>query len=153
MDKSIWNASHHVLLNYGDCGLWFVQRLISESMLHQLGELIDLVKEKLAAEEAELKEIWFRMALCISHLAIVLRSLAKPDRQKWVSLLVEVLRAMLPAPVAVHKTVLKALLLLWQADEDPSRTYAEESQQLEALRKSPRLQDVRSEFRELVSAC
>ena len=130
-----------------------MQRLISENMLRQLGELIDLVKEELPAEEAELKEVWFRMALCINHLAMVLRSLAKPDRQKWVSLLIEVLRAMLPAPVAVHKTVLKALLLLWRADEDPLRTYEEECQQLEALRTSPRLQDVSSEFRELDSAC
>ena len=113
MDKSIRHASHHILQIYSNAGLHFVRRLVSESMLHQLGELL---QEKLPSEEAELKEVWFRISPCLNHFANVLRSMSRPQRQKWASLLVEVLRAMLPAPSGVHKTILAAVLLLWQAE-------------------------------------
>ena len=62
------------------------------------------------------------------------------------SLLVKVLHGMEWAPTSVHKIVLGDLLLLWRADDNPRRTYAEALQQLEALKKSPRFQNVRVDF-------
>ena len=147
MDKSIRHASHHILQSYSNGGLHFVRRLVSESMLHQLGELL---QEKLPSEEAELKEVWFRISPCLNHFANVLHSMSTSQRQKWASLLVEVLRAMLPAPSGVHKTILAAVLLLWQAEKDPLRKFPEENRQLVALAKSSRLQG-RSEFSKLVA--
>ena len=71
---------------------------------------------------------------CRAHLDNVVRALAKPQRQKWVSLLVKALES-LRGQKSETLTLISDLKLLWRADDDPSRSYAEAEQQLKALMK------------------
>ena len=149
-EESLWLAAHHVLLNYGLGSSPAVQNQISESMLDLLGEMLkDLPREATRPSRA----LWRRIQRCKSHLKIVLRSLSKPQRQNWVSLLVEALHGTQAAPTSVHKSLLGELLLLWRADDNPRQTYAKALGQLEALRKSEAFRDSGPEFDALSAAC
>ncbi|CAE7208642.1 unnamed protein product [Symbiodinium sp. CCMP2592] len=102
----------------------FVQQLIAEAMLGLM--------ENLLAEPVELSDdISSRAVQCSSHLPWVVRALTKPQRQKWVSLLVRLLQGQ--RSYHYQKTVMEHLELLWRADDDPRRSYTEADQQLLTL--------------------
>eukprot|EP00439_Symbiodinium_sp_Y106_P035565 s4057_g4.t1 len=128
-------AANHLVSNYGLGGLRFVHRLIAEAML---GRMEDLLLESTEISE----EVWSQAMECTYHLAYVLCTLTKPQRQKWVSQLVKALRSPESLQGRLQKDLFSSLQLLWRADDDPARSYAEADHQLKALLKqsSGRLQ-------------
>ena len=134
-DESVRIAANHLVSNYGLGGLRFVHRLIAEAML---GRMEDLLLESTEISE----EVWSQAMECTYHLAYVLRTLTKPQRQKWVSQLVKALRSPESLQGRLQKDLFSSLQLLWRADDDPARSYAEADHQLKALLKqsSGRLQ-------------
>ena len=94
--------------------------------------------EDLLANASETLE---EIAACHRKLVLVFRSLSKPQRQKWVSLMVKLL---------MYRQYRKdgliwRLKMLWLADDDPRRTYAESAEQLQTFAK-PASADVRQEL-------
>ena len=128
-DACLRKSAHFIVLNYGKGGLPFVKQMIADAMLTLMG---DMLPESTGISQTTLKQVMH----CARHLDNVLRTLAKPQRQKWVSLLVKALES-LQGRESYRKmlTLIADLKLLWRADYDPSRTYAEAEQQLKALLK------------------
>ena len=62
---------------------------------------------------------------CAGHFTVVLPALTKPQRQKWMSLLV----GALPKRKPFRKRVISNLEILWRADDDPRRSCATEAPQ------------------------
>ena len=125
-DVSVRKHAHHLLGNYGFGGLPFVKQMIAESMLEQMEDLLP--------ESAEIsKEALEQVMRCAQHLTDVLRALTKPQRQKWVSLLVRALQSEESFQAQFQETLFSDLKLLWRVDDDPRRTYAEADQQLKAF--------------------
>ena len=121
-DKSVRSQAHHVLMNYGLGGLPFVQQLIAEELLGLMGDLLP--------ESAEIsKKASLEAQRCSRHLYCIVRALTKCQRQKWVSMLVRVLKSQ----QAFHSSLIDDLQLLWRADDDPRRSYAEAERQLKAF--------------------
>ena len=128
-DASVRTSAHYIVSNYGFGGLVLVKQMIADAMLTLMGNLLS---ESTGSSQATLKQVM----QCTGHLDDVVRTLAKPQRQKWVSLLVkalESLRGHESHPETL--TLIADLKLLWRADDDPCRTYAEAEQQLKALKK------------------
>ena len=105
-----------------------MKQMIAESMLEQMEDLLP--------ESAEISKEALKQAMqCGKHLTSVLRALTKPQRQKWVSLLVRALQSEESFQDQFQKTLFSDLKLLWRVDDDPRRTYAEAEQQLKAFSK------------------
>ena len=82
VDASVRKAAHHIVTNYVRGGLPWVQQVIAEAMLGRMENLwVDEISQ------AALAQLW----RCSSHLGDVVRALDRPQRQRWVSLLVRVL--------------------------------------------------------------
>ncbi|CAE7763841.1 unnamed protein product [Symbiodinium necroappetens] len=127
-DVSVRKHAHHLLGNYGFGGLPFVKQMIAEAMLDQMEDLLP--------ESAEISKEALKQAMqCAEHLTRVLRALTKPQRQKWVSLLVRALQSEESFQAQFQETLFSDLKLLWRVDDDPRRTYAEAEQQLKAFSK------------------
>ncbi|CAE7900581.1 unnamed protein product, partial [Symbiodinium sp. KB8] len=126
-DASVRTFAHYIVSNYGAGGLRFVKQMIADAMLTLMGNLLS---ESTGISQATLTQVM----QCTGHLDNVVRTLAKPQRQKWVSLLVEALES-LRGHESETLTLIADLKLLWRADDDPCRTYAEAEQQLKALKK------------------
>ena len=117
--------AHNLVGEHGFGGLPFAKQLIAEAMLGQMEDLLP--------ESAEVsKESLEKAMQCAKHLTVVLRTLTKPQRQKWVSLLVRALQID-EGQAQFRKTLISDLMLLWRVDDDPRRTYAEAEQQLKAF--------------------
>eukprot|EP00439_Symbiodinium_sp_Y106_P023731 s4263_g2.t3 len=128
-DASVRTSAHRVVRSYGKGGLPFVRQMIADAMLTLMGHVLS---ESTGISQATLPQVM----QCTRHLDNVVRALAKPQRQQWVSLLVkalESLRGHESHPETL--TLISDLKLLWRADDDPSRSYAEAEQQLKALMK------------------
>ena len=133
-DASLRSSAHHLVANYGKGGLPFVRQMIADAMLTLMGHVLS---ESTGISQATLPQVM----QCTRHLDNVVRALAKPQRQQWVSLLVkalESLRGHESHPETL--TLISDLKLLWRADDDPSRSYAEAEQQLKALKKQAFMQ-------------
>ena len=126
VDQPVGKAARHIVHNYGRGGLPFVQEMIAEAMLGLMGDLL--------SESTEISpETEIQVMRCTRHLQYVVRVLSKPQRQKWVSLLVRVLRSQ----TANHSEIfIEDLKLLWRSDDDPRRNYSEAERELRSLRKS-----------------
>ncbi|CAE7246182.1 unnamed protein product [Symbiodinium sp. CCMP2592] len=132
-DASVRDAAHCVLRTYGRNGLPFVQQLIAETML-------GLTQNLLPDSATISQEVSIQVVACTRHLDNVVQALAETQRRQWVSLLFRVLHGQgqkvrqvtrHPKEVVVEELV-KRLKLLWRADDDPNRSYAE-TEQLRAL--------------------
>ena len=127
VDESVSLSAHLLILNHAFGCHPFVQQLISEAML---GVMADLLPESAEiTKEASIKAEW-----CAEHLEWIWRALTRSQRQKWVSFLVRLLQGQ----KACQITLIDRLKLLWRADDDPSRSYAEADQQLKVLSHQPR---------------
>ena len=122
VDDSLSRASEEVIINYATDGLPFVQQPVAETMLCRMEDLVE------SGIPGKLKLIW----VCVQILAVVLRSLDLPQRQRFVSLLVK----LLPEPRVDKARVIRQLESLWRADDDPRRSYAEARQQLRIFERS-----------------
>ncbi|CAE7244569.1 unnamed protein product [Symbiodinium sp. CCMP2592] len=122
VDDSVRWSAHHLIQNHVGLGSHAsVQRLIAEAMLGLMADRLP--------ETAEIcKENSYQVLRCSLPLPWVVRALTKSQRQKWVSLLVRLLD-----PKSYQSTVIEHLTLLWRADDDPRRSYAEADRQLQAL--------------------
>ena len=115
VDASVRKAAHHIVLNYGRGGLPCVQQLIAEAMLG--------LTENVLQESTEIsQEVWTEVSMCSCHLENVMRALEKPQRQRWVSLLVRVLLSR--QPFVDPNALFSDFQLLWRADDDPRRSFA-----------------------------
>ena len=129
-DASVADAAALLVFNYASNAISFVQQPIAEATLALME---DSVKSNIPTN---LKQ----MARYSRTLTKVLRSLSKPQRQQWVSLMVKLLM-----DHDVSKThVISELKMLWVADDDPKRTYAEAEQQLWMVANSERTGEVKS---------
>ena len=122
VDAPVRSAAQYVILTHATGSQPFVQQLISEAML---GLMADLLPE---AVELSIHTS-FQAVQCSDHLPWIIRTLTKPQRQKWVSLLVRHLQGQ----TFYQKTLMEHLELLWRADDDPRRSYAEAEQRLRTL--------------------
>ena len=118
-DVSVADDAMYVVLNYSADGLPSVQQTIAEAML-SLMEV--LVKSGIHANKK-------RIGDCIMRLTMVLRSMSKPQRQKWVSLMVKLLMS---RDVKADPLIWR-LNMLWLADDNPRETYTEARKQLRTL--------------------
>ena len=126
VDLSVREHAHRLVADYGFGGLPFVQQTIAEAMLGQMEDLLP--------ESADIsKEALQRAMRCAEHIAIVVRGLTKPQRQKWVSLLVRALQIDEEIEHQFQERLISDLKILWRADDDPRRSYAEADQQLKAF--------------------
>ncbi|CAE7940283.1 unnamed protein product [Symbiodinium necroappetens] len=122
-DVFLADAARLLVLNHAAGGLPFVQRPIAKATL---GILEELVESNMSANTSS-------TILCDYILGVVLRLLDKPQRQKWVSLLVKLLMDNDDFP---KSTVVCRLRMLWLADDDPIRTYAAALHQLQLFAES-----------------
>ncbi|CAE7907110.1 PAO3, partial [Symbiodinium sp. KB8] len=116
-DTSVAAAAHDIVHNHASDALPFVQQAIAESMLALMEDLVT------SNMRANLKQI----GPCAHTLEKILRSLSKPQCQKWVSLTVKLL---MDPHVTDKERLVWQLKMLWLVDDDPKRTYAEAEQQL-----------------------
>ncbi|CAE7176817.1 unnamed protein product, partial [Symbiodinium necroappetens] len=116
-DASVAAAAHHIVHNHASDALPFVQQTIAEGMLTLMENLVtSSIRDNLQEIEP-----------CTRTLEKVMRSLSKPQRQKLVSLMVKLLMS---PDVTDRQRLVWQLKMLWLADDDPKRTYAEAEQQL-----------------------
>ena len=135
-DAEVSKAAHSMLLKYGRGGLPFVQRRIAESMLDLLGDLM----RDLPSQYRGLLEVFGRVRGCSSHLRTFVRVLESSERQRWLSLLVETLRAVRSTTATnrkkllrFHKRVLEDMVILWSLDENRQQTNADAFHHLTSL--------------------
>ena len=135
-DVFVRRAAHYVVRNHVWGGLGYVNELVAEAMLSQMRDIWSGSAQMLA------RETWVYAQLCLQHLEDLLRSLTKPQRQEWASFLVAALHtdtvqsASAASRAKCQIRVLQELKLLWLADDDPNRSYADTKRQLEDLRTS-----------------
>ncbi|CAE7528735.1 unnamed protein product [Symbiodinium sp. CCMP2592] len=147
-DVSVREGAHAVVVNHAYGGLSFVKELIAKTMLSQMRDIM--------SAGGEIQRAWPRMWLCMQHLEGLLRVLTKPQRQEWVCLLVELLhrfRTTFEAFVdwsTSRKSVIDELKLLWRADDDPARTYADAAQKLRALKHDTDFEGVKQNLHSLL---
>ncbi|CAE7742572.1 hypothetical protein AK812_SmicGene23880 [Symbiodinium microadriaticum] len=103
-------------------GLPFAQRFIANYLLDLMENIVE------SHSYANLKDI----GPCLKALAMVLRSMSKPQRQKWVSLLVQLLTDY-KLPKENAQVAIWRLRMLWMADDDPTRTYAKSQHDLRTV--------------------
>ena len=121
VDMDVATAGHACVSFLGQGGTLPVQTQISEFML-------GLSESQANSSEPD----WRRTTLAVDHMRHVVRSLGKPERQRWVSLWMKVLSPV--RSTELQRKVLKNLELLWRADEAPRKTYAEAVKRLKQLR-------------------
>ncbi|CAE7196948.1 unnamed protein product [Symbiodinium sp. CCMP2592] len=121
-DVAVADAAMLLVMNHAVEALPFVQGPIAETMLGMTEELV----------ESSISVNKDKLLFCGTILGLVLRVLSKPQRQRWVSLLVELLMD----EDFPKQPVIWRLRLLWLADDDPLRTYAAVRQQLRLYAKS-----------------
>jgi len=121
-DSSIAAAAHCIAHNHASDALPFVAQMIAEGMLARMEELVR------SNIRASLKQVYS----CTWVLEKILRSLSKPQCQKWVSLTVKLLMGPHVTDKDKERLVWQ-LKMLWLVDDDPKRTYAEAEQQLVAV--------------------
>ncbi|CAE7248266.1 unnamed protein product [Symbiodinium sp. CCMP2592] len=144
-------SAHDLILEYGQGGLPCARELIAEAVLSRMRHIMS-TKDNFGVG-------WQQMLYCMQHLESVVRSLTKPQRQEWVSLLVTGLHRLecriqsFKKPRAASATeyfkesqkwVIEDLMLLWCVDDDPGQTYEEVKPQLRAWQGSSTLKDVRN---------
>ena len=122
-DASVAAAARLIVYNYAINALPFVQQAIADGMLTLME---DLVKSNMLANLNAIGQ-------CMQSLEKGLRLLSKPQRQKWVSLIVKLL---MEPGVATKEELFWQVKMLWLVDDDPKRTYAEVEQQLLIVAKS-----------------
>ena len=142
-------AAHYVVANHAFGGLDFLKELTAKAVLSQMRDI-------LSKSEEEISVTWVHMFLCMQHLKPLLRSLTKPQRQSWASMLVTILHRLqtpsapqLSWAASRHKQVVDDLKLLWLADDHPNRTYADTKRRLETIMKSPNFEGVRQDLHSL----
>ncbi|CAE7030013.1 unnamed protein product [Symbiodinium sp. CCMP2592] len=121
-DVAVADAAMLLVMNHAVEALPFVQGPIAETMLGMTEELV----------ESSISINKDKLLFCGTILGLVLRVLSKPQRQRWVSLLVELLMD----EDFPKQPVIWRLRLLWLADDDPLRTYAAVRQQLRLYAKT-----------------
>ncbi|CAE7506927.1 unnamed protein product [Symbiodinium natans] len=117
------------LLVYGECALPYVQQLIANTML-------GFIEASLSTSPLNYDAVLDFMV----HLQVVLRSMTKCQRQKWVSLTVRFLAALAALDLdlsSICSVVVYDLIWLWRVDEDPRRTYASVMPKLREFLQSP----------------
>ncbi|CAE7562175.1 unnamed protein product [Symbiodinium sp. CCMP2456] len=121
-DSSTAAAAHLIAHNHASDALPFVAQMIADGMLARMEELVR------SNIRANLKHV----DSCARILEKILRSLSKPQCQKWVSLTVKLLMGPHVTDKDKERLVWQ-LKMLWLVDDDPKRTYAEAEQQLVAV--------------------
>ncbi|CAE7248288.1 unnamed protein product [Symbiodinium sp. CCMP2592] len=152
-------SAHDLIVEYGQGGLPFAHELIAEAMLRRMRHIMS-TKDNFGVG-------WQQMLYCMQHLESVVRSLTKPQRQEWVSLLVtglHRLESLVQSFKKAHaasateyfkesqKLVIEDLVLLWCVDDNPGETYEEVKPQLRAWQGSRTFQDVRNSLLFLLKA-
>ncbi|CAE7805619.1 unnamed protein product [Symbiodinium sp. CCMP2592] len=130
VDESVSCSAHHLILNHAYGCHPSVQQEIAEGMLGLMGELLPELPEESETEVSKAAAI--QAEKCSANLEWVLRALTRPQRQRWVSLLVRLLH-LLQGQNPSQTTLVHRLTLLWRADDDPRRSYAEADKQLKTL--------------------
>ncbi|CAE7324846.1 unnamed protein product [Symbiodinium sp. CCMP2592] len=147
-DMLVRRAAHYVVRNHVWGGLGYMNELVAEVMLCQMREIWSLSAQMLPGET------WAYAQLCLQHLEDLLTSLTKPQRQEWASFLVAALHTVQSASAASRAKMpdpgTSGAKAPWLADDDPNRSYADTKRQLEDVRTSPNLQDVRETMRSLL---
>ncbi|CAE7209899.1 unnamed protein product [Symbiodinium sp. CCMP2592] len=119
-NAAVASAGMTVLLNYAADGLPFVQQPIAATLLSLLEDII---------VESDIVANMKRISQCIEGLQMVLRSMERPQRRRWVSLMVHLL-----SDSRVRRDrLLLPLNMLWVADDDPRTTYKESRRELKIL--------------------
>ena len=131
--------AHFIVGKYAKGSLPFVQEVVAETMQ-------DLMEDLLASAEIS-EAIACLLKLCCGQLTLVLPSLGKRQRKAWVSALVSLL--FLPHFIPDRSLILDDLKLLWEADDDPTRTYREAAQQMMSLAQSTTCGDLQGKLLEL----
>eukprot|EP00439_Symbiodinium_sp_Y106_P013476 s1047_g1.t4 len=119
-------AAAFLLHFYGRDALPYVQELMAHEMLRVLEDLATSYYEAIPANITQIGQ-------CMGLLGQVLPSLTVSQRQKWMML---ILKVMFDHGVAnIHKELffIKVLKMLWEADDEPTKTYAEARRQLRIL--------------------
>ncbi|CAE7657697.1 PAO3 [Symbiodinium sp. CCMP2592] len=119
-DADVAAAAMIVASIYAADALPFVRQPVAEAMLALMEELVK------SNVHANLRQI----GCCMRPLAILMRWLSKPQRQKLVSLVVKLL---LDSSVTNKLLAVWDLKMLWLVDDAPRQTYAEAEQQLRAF--------------------
>ena len=116
-----------------------MQQAIAETMLGLVEELV----------ECNIGPNLGKIGDCVFVLELVFRRLSKPQRQRWVSLLVKPRTDPGVRQEKVIEKVMQLFTMIWLFDDDPGRTYAEAEKQLRCFGKSSST-DVR---RQLLRLC
>ncbi|CAE6922230.1 PAO3 [Symbiodinium sp. CCMP2592] len=144
-DEGVRAAAHHIIQEHALGALGFVKELIADTVLRQMTDILSTGRETQTA--------WRLMAPYMAHLEPLLRWLTKSQRQDWASLLVNFLHSLQSTSAQTRATYQKLavdhLKLLCFADDDASRTYADERRQLLALSDSPDFAEVKSSMASL----
>ncbi|CAE6966074.1 unnamed protein product [Symbiodinium sp. CCMP2592] len=119
---SVARDAMYVVMNYACDALPSLQRPIAETVLSRMEALVE---SDIAANPGQIGD-------CITSLTMVLRSMNKPQRQKWASLLVKLL---MDSHVREDELIWR-LNMLWLADDNPRETYAEARQQVRTFANS-----------------
>ena len=130
------------LLVYGECALPYVQQLIANTML-------GFIEASLSTSPLNYDAVLDFMV----HLQVVLRSMTKCQRQKWVSLTVRFLDALAALDLdlsSICSVVVYDLIWLWRVDEDPRRTYASVMPKLREFLQSPSFQEFVPDLKHLL---
>ena len=91
--------------------------------------LLEAVVESKTAE-------WPRVMWAVLHVKSITRALSETGRQRWVSLLVRLLK--LETDFRRQKVVIVALEVLWRSDGAPWKTYGQHQLELQRMRDSAR---------------
>ncbi|CAE7037085.1 unnamed protein product [Symbiodinium sp. CCMP2592] len=121
-DVAVADAALLLVMNHAAEALHCVQGRIAKTML---GMTEELVESNISANRD-------KILFCLQNLGMVLRALTKPQRQKWVSLLVKLL---MDEDFPTEQVIWR-LRLLWLADDDPLRTYSEAQRQMKLFEKT-----------------
>ncbi|CAE7223818.1 unnamed protein product [Symbiodinium sp. CCMP2592] len=144
-DEGVRAAAHHIIQEHALGALGFVKELIADTVLRQMTDILSTGRET--------QTTWRLMAPYMAHLEPLLRWLTKSQRQDWASLLVNFLHSLQSTSAQTRATYQKLavghLKLLCFADDDASRTYADERRQLLALSDSPDFAEVKSSMASL----
>ena len=138
-DIRVCADAHLVVCNYGQSGLSWVQKTSAATMQRLTEDLLSSAQ----ISQAIVRRVYF----ACRHLSVVWRCLERPQRQVWVSLLVRIFS--LSQFAVRHESVVDDLRLLWRADDDPRRTYAEADQQIFSLARSATSKSLRQKLHEV----
>ena len=144
-EKSVQDAAHSILMNYGRGGLPFVQQQIADGIHSLMADML--------SQSTECRSVMIRLSWCIEHLQMIVSSLTKPQQQQWAPMLVRVLLCHRAASTRRKKFVVSILELLWRRDSNARQTFAEAHQQLREIRMDANFQDVHAELTDIMLGC